>query len=94
MQFLIAGALIVLGFVFLAFTLVKCGDAAFGDASKLWYLVGFVSFSLLFAGMFKLASDENKVGPCLKKETGYAYNAATKTTMPYTKCVERGEWVK
>ena len=49
---------------------------------------------LTVAVVIGATSQEGDKGPCLKKETSYAYNAGTKTMMPYTKCVERGEWVK
>lgn len=32
--------------------------------------------------------------PCVRYETTYQYNAATKTTMPVRYCAQYGEWVK
>lgn len=32
--------------------------------------------------------------PCVKYDTTYQYNAATKTTMPVQYCAVEGEWVK
>ncbi|TQL58549.1 hypothetical protein [Rarobacter faecitabidus] len=40
----------------------------------------------------EFAAEEAK-GPSLWKETSVVYNAATKTTMPCTVCVERGTLV-
>ena len=58
------------------------------------YIIGAAVMTVLtVAVLIGAASQEEDKGPCLKKETSYAYNAGTKTMMPYTKCVERGEWV-
>jgi MFS family permease len=59
-----------------------------------WFVPFTVLLILLIAFAIKSATEEEAQGPCLKKETSYTYNSATKTMMPYTKCVERGEWVK
>lgn len=32
--------------------------------------------------------------PCVRYETTYQYNAATKTTMPVRYCAQYGEWVE
>jgi hypothetical protein len=53
-----------------------------------------VMLILLLAFVMKLAAEDNAKGPCVKYETQWSYNAATKTNMPYKVCVERGEWVK
>jgi hypothetical protein len=65
------------------------------DGDGLLYIIGAgVIVVLTVAFIIGAASQEEDKGPCLKKETSYTYNAGTKTMMPYTKCVDRGEWVK
>lgn len=65
------------------------------DGDGLLYIIGAAVMTVLtVAVVIGAASQEEEEGPCLKKETSYAYNAGTKTMMPYTKCVERGEWIK
>ncbi len=65
------------------------------DGEGLPYIIGAAVMAVLtVAVVIGAASQEEEEGPCLKKETSYAYNAGTKTMMPYTKCVERGEWIK
>ena len=79
------------GWFLLLFFLV--GRALDGDG--LLYIIGAgVIVVLTVAFIIGAASQEEDKGPCLKKETSYTYNAGTKTMMPYTKCVDRGEWVK
>ena len=64
------------------------------DGEGLLYIIGAAVMTVLtVAVIIGVASEEDKKGPCLKKETSYTYNAGTKTMMPYTRCVERGEWV-
>lgn len=83
-------ATLLCGWVLLLFFFA--GRALDGDG--LLYIIGAaVMVVLTVAAVLGVASQEEDQGPCLKKETSYAYNAATKTMMPYTKCVERGEWV-
>ena len=48
----------------------------------------------IIAIVMKASAEEDAKGPCLKEETSLAWNAATKTMMPYTSCVERGTWTK
>ena len=62
------------------------GEVLLGVAAGAIAIVG-----LAFV-LYSMAQEENS-GPCLKEETQWAYNAGTKTTMPYTVCVQRGEWV-
>jgi hypothetical protein len=65
------------------------------DGEGLLYIIGTAVIAVLtVAVIIGAASQEEDKGPCLKKETSYTYNAGTKTMMPYTKCVERGEWIK
>jgi len=63
------------------------GDIRFGIAT-----VAIIIFILTF--IIKWSTEEEEQGPCLKKETSLAWNAATKTMMPYTSCTERGTWTK
>jgi hypothetical protein len=64
------------------------------DGEGLLYIIGAAVMTVLtVAVVIGAASQEENKGPCLKKETAYTYNAGTKTMMPYTKCVDRGEWV-
>lgn len=65
------------------------------DGEGLPYIAGAVVMTVLtVAVIIGAATQEEAKGPCLKKETSYTYNSATKTMAPYTRCVERGEWVK
>ncbi len=64
------------------------------DQEGLLYIIGAVVMSVItVAVIIGAASEEEKQGPCVKYETQWSYNAATKTTMPYRVCAERGEWV-
>ena len=47
---------------------------------------------LLFTVGFAINLDKNSP-PCLKYETQFMYNAATKTMMPAQFCSVEGEWV-
>lgn len=42
--------------------------------------------------LWLVSSNEDK--PCVKYDTTYQYNPATKTTMPVQYCAVEGEWVK
>lgn len=57
-----------------------------GIGAAVWLILG-------MAFMIYQVSQEEATGPCLREKTSYQYNPATKTTMPYTHCVERGTWV-
>jgi hypothetical protein len=84
-------AALLCGWIVMLFFFV--GRALDGDG--LLYIIGAAVMTVLtVAVVIGAASQEEEEGPCLKKETSYAYNAGTKTMMPYTKCVERGEWIK
>ena len=58
-----------------------------------WGAVSVVILIGIFASFMYLSDQEESQGPCVKYETQWSYNSATKTTMPYKVCVERGEWV-
>ncbi len=83
-------AIIVVGFLGLLFFFA-------GNALKdggLFYIIGAITMIvLLIAGILYASAEEEKQGPCIKEETSWQYNAATKTSMPYKHCVERGTWV-
>ena len=51
-----------------------------------------ILIGILASVMYSDAQQESK-GPCIKYETQWSYNAATKSNMPYRVCVERGEWI-
>ena len=88
MTYVIGVTLMVLWFgaiIFLA-TYAMDGSTPAGIGAVIVFILG-LSFVLYAIGQ------EENTGPCLKEETQWAFNAATKTTMPYTVCVERGEWV-
>ena len=62
-------------------------------------LIGFTLMALWVIGGMGLFLNaaleaESEAGPCHRYETHLQFNAATKTTMPYRVCVERGEWVE
>jgi hypothetical protein len=61
------------------------------EGSKAGVLIIVVWSVLLFS--FVAWSGQKEKGPCFEYETGVRYNPATKTMMPYRKCVDRGEWV-
>lgn len=84
-------AILVVGFIGLLFFFA---GRALDDGSLLDIVVAITLVVILVAVILKSATEEEAQGPCLKKETSYTYNAGTKTMMPYTKCVERGEWIK
>lgn len=74
----------------LIFTLLKAID------SEDWrWLIPFVGLLIIMIALIiKGLSEDQAQGPCIKYETNYSYNSATKTNMPYRVCTERGEWVK
>ena len=58
-----------------------------------WGAVSVVILIGILASVMYASAQEESQGPCVKYETQWSYNAATKTNMPYRVCVERGEWV-
>jgi MFS family permease len=58
-----------------------------------WGAVSVVILIGILASVMYLSDQEESQGPCVKYETQWSYNAATKSNMPYRVCVERGEWV-
>ena len=84
-------AIIIVGYLAaLIGTLIK----AVNDEDWRWLVAFAALFTLMVALVIKNVAEEKEQGPCLKEETSYSYNSATKTMMPYTHCVERGTWVK
>jgi hypothetical protein len=59
---------------------------------KYWFIAAILYLATILTIIIELDLRENEIGPCIKEETSYAYNASTKSTMPYTYCVERGKW--
>jgi bacteriorhodopsin len=57
---------------------------------KYWFIAAILYLATILTIVIELDKRENEVGPCIKEETGYAYNSATKSTMPYRYCAERG----
>lgn len=90
MGYIFTATLIVGYLVALIGTLIMAVD----NEDWRWLVPFTVLLILLIAFGIKSTTEEEAQGPCLKKETSYTYNAGTKTMMPYTKCVERGEWIK
>lgn len=90
MIYLLQATLLVGYIAALIFTLIK------GIENEDWrWIVAFaVLVIFLFAFVMKMASQDEEQGPCVKYETSWSYNAATKTNMPYKVCAERGEWIK
>jgi hypothetical protein len=58
-----------------------------------WAVVSVVILIGIFSSFMYLSDQEESQGPCVKYETQWSYNSATKTTIPYKVCVERGEWI-
>ena len=58
-----------------------------------WGVVSVIVLIGILAGAMYLSEQEESQGPCVKYETQWSYNAATKSNMPYRVCVERGEWI-
>jgi len=90
MIYLLIGAavtawLAVLAFVF--YSAVEKGSMVYAFLVAVW-------LSLTIAGTLWLRVKAEERGPCLRYETGVQFNPATKTTMPYRFCAERGEWIE
>jgi MFS family permease len=91
----------VIGYLFTA-TLIVAYLAAFIGSLIIaidredwrWLVVFALLFIFLIAFIIKGATEDEAKGPCVRYETQYSYNAATKTNMPYRVCAERGEWIK
>lgn len=90
MGYIFVATLMVAYAAALLFTLFKAID----DEDWRWLAPFALLFILLIAFIIKGSSEDQAEGPCVKYETQYSYNAATKTNMPYRVCLERGEWVK
>lgn len=90
MIYLLAATLLVGYIAALIFTLIMGID----NEDWRWIAVFAVLVIFLFAFAMKMASQGEDQGPCVKYETSWSYNAATKTNMPYKVCAERGEWIK
>jgi hypothetical protein len=84
-------AILVCGWVGLLFFFL---NGALNEDGLLYILGAVVMTVITVAIIIGAASQEENKGPCVKYETQLSYNAATKTTMPYRVCAERGEWVK
>ena len=82
-----AGIVSVLGF------LVLCLWKTL-DGELLWIIPLVIVVIGIIATIMYVNNKQSAQGPCLKEQTSYAYNAATKTVMPYTYCAEQGTWVK
>ena len=73
--------------------LVSTAILAIENEDWRWAVVAVVIVIGIFAFVISQVKKENAQGPCLKEETNWQYNPATKTNMPYTYCVDRGTWV-
>lgn len=95
MIYILAGVLSVLWAVAAFILILKVLEATDGNSNNpvLTYIIASAFFSLSMAGLFYLAANENKKGPCHEYETRLMYNASTKTMMPSRVCVLRGEWI-
>jgi hypothetical protein len=60
-----------------------------GVAAAVLLILG---ISVLVWGAEKQDEAQERIGPCLRYETGYV--STGKTVVPYRHCVERGEWIK
>ena len=88
--------LVWMGILFASATLLM-DTISFGDG---WFDNDLLNIGLAIAGLIAciasafwvVGSSEDK--PCVKYDTTYQYNAATKTTMPVQYCAVEGEWVK
>lgn len=76
----------------LAISLIVDGDTWLHNA--VGYLMATIAVAVLAGAAMWLVNTDNDQGPCLREETGYAWNASTRTMMPYTHCAERGTWVE
>jgi len=90
MGYIFAATLVVAYMAALFFTLLKAID----NEDWRWLIPFAALFILLIAFIIKGLSEDKAQGPCVRYETQYSYNAATKTNMPYRVCAERGEWIK
>ena len=61
---------------------------------KPYILLAALAIAIALGGLIQLAINEENSGPCLREEVQMHYNPSTKTMMPTTVCVSRGEWVK
>jgi hypothetical protein len=83
-------AIAVVAYVGLLFYFI--GNAL--DGGGLGYVIGAVVMTVTTVAIIIGAVDQDeKRGPCVKYETQWSYNSATKSNMPYRVCVERGEWI-
>lgn len=90
MSYILPAALLV-GYISLViFILTKFMD----DENRLYLVALAVLVILGLAFVMDSIAKEEAQGPCIKEETSYQFNSGTKTMMPYTKCVERGTWIK
>lgn len=66
------------------------------EFDRAWpWLIGICAWLVVTFGLvFNAAAEEDAKGPCLREETSYQWNPATKTVMPYTYCADRGTWSK
>lgn len=75
-------------------TISAAVDFSMGDLDT--YVWGKLGIGLvLMVGCIALifaAADGDPKGPCVRTESGSAYNPATKTMAPYTRCAEYGTW--
>ena len=58
-----------------------------------WGVVSVVILIGVLASVMYASAQEEAQGPCVKYETQWSYNSATKSNMPYQVCVDRGEWI-
>ena len=84
-------ATLIVGFVG---SLMFTGFKALDDEDWRWLIPFAVLLVIMIALIIKGLSEEEAQGPCVKYDTRYSYNSATKTNMPYRVCAERGEWIK
>jgi len=90
MIYLLTGAAITAWLAVLAFVFYSAVEK--GSMANAFLLAGWLSISI--AGVLWLIAEAEQRGPCLRYETGMQFNPATKTTMPYRFCAERGEWIE
>jgi hypothetical protein len=62
------------------------------EKGKIIGYVVLIGWVVLFFSLVSWTVNREK-GPCFEYQTGVHYNPATKTMMPYKKCIDRGEWV-
>jgi hypothetical protein len=97
----VSGYVVAAGFVvWVVAVVVAFGKALWygteGPVKKavLWGAALFLLVVIPLGVMFERAAQTRAAGPCLRYETGTHFNAATRTMMPYRRCVERGEWIE